>query len=96
MHARVTTFTMDVSRYDEIKGVLEGIKDQIDSLPGLVQMTNTMDRETGEGTVVAIYTDADAANANMENVQAIWGNFADYMTSEPKRAIHEVIHMYSS
>ncbi len=96
MHARVTSFTMDPSRYDEIKEVLDGVKDQIDSLPGLVQMTNTMDRETGEGTVLAIYNDAESANANNDKVQAIWANFADYMTSEPKRAIHEVIHMYSS
>lgn len=95
MHARVTTFSMDASRYDEIMGVLEGVRDQINALPGLVSMTNTMDRESGEGVVVAIYEDADTANANIEKVQEIWSNFAQYMTSEPKRAVHEVIHTYS-
>lgn len=96
MHARVTNFTMDASRYDEIMSVFEGVKSQINSLPGLLHMTNTMDRSTGAGTVTAVYEDEEAANENMDKVQAIWANFAEFMTSEPERSVHEVIHIYSA
>ncbi len=96
MHARVTSFTMDASRYDEIMDVFEGVKSQIDSLPGLLHMTNTMDRSTGAGTVTAVYENEESANENMDKVQAIWANFAEFMTSEPERSVHEVIHIYSA
>jgi len=48
----------------------------------------------GNGVAIAIYESQEAAQANSEQVQAIWGELGRFLTAEPKPEMYDnVTHL---
>ena len=83
MYARVTTFTIDPARLDELRGRVAQLSRLVKALPGMVD-AHVAWRADGHGVVVAIYESREHANAAMRRLQVIWGTLADLLTGPPR------------
>ncbi len=93
MYARVTTYQGDPARLDETEARIEDIKGQIKSIAGVVDAYSAW-RSDGHGVTMAIYESQEAAEAASEQVQAIWGSMAEFLTAAPSaEAYDNVVHL---
>ena len=70
-HATLATFTMDLSREGEQRGVLEHvIVPGVSASPGFVSGHWTLDRETAQSHVLLTFESADHAEAMATNVRS--------------------------
>ncbi len=90
MFARITRYKMKAGSRDEAMVLLEQLKGQILALDGLEQFINCMN-EDGSGCVISLVESEEKSNANAESVQAIWGQFADYLEMMPTPEGFDVI-----
>jgi hypothetical protein len=93
MYARVTTFQTDPARLDEVVSKIDEIKGQIKSIAGIVDSYSVW-RSDGHGVTTAIYESQEAAEAASEQIQAIWGIMAEFLTATPSaEAYDNVAHL---
>lgn len=90
MYARVTPFKMKAGTKDTATALMQKAKEDILSLPGMVQFINVMN-DDGSGYVVALSTNAESAPETVEKIQAIWSAFSDLLESKPEAGNFEVI-----
>ncbi|MGI9379641.1 MAG: hypothetical protein ACR2OW_08295 [Methyloligellaceae bacterium] len=62
--------------------LLNDLKPQIMSLPGILNFINVMNKD-GSGYVISVVESEEISNANQDKVQAIWAQFADYLAEPP-------------
>lgn len=89
MYAKVTRYKTKPGMASESLALMEQMKEQIMSLPGLSQFLNIMD-EDGAGYVVGIWTDREAAYANEQREAEMWQAYADYLEVLESAKGHEV------
>jgi len=82
MFARITNYKMKSDRLDEAMSLLGQLKPKIMAMPGMVQFINAHDA-TGAGYVISIVESEETSDANQEQVQALWAQFADYLEAPP-------------
>ena len=82
MFARITRYRMKPDSIAAATALLETLKPQIMALPGLLNFINVMN-DDGNGYVVSVLESEDMANANLDQVQALWGQFADHLAEPP-------------
>jgi len=82
MYARITNYKMKPESIAAATALMEQLKPQILAMPGMVRFINSMD-ETGAGYVVSLVESKEIADGNLEAVQAMWGNFADFLEKPP-------------
>ena len=82
MYARVTSYQIDPSRFDEMKVLLDELKGKCRSLPGIL-VYNTVWREDGQGVSTTIYDCRASADEAAAMLQAIWAQFSDILVAEP-------------
>ncbi len=82
MYARVTTYQIDPSRFDEMDELLDELKGKCKSLPGIL-VYNTVWRKDGQGVSTTIYDCRASAEEAAAMLQAIWDQFSDILIAEP-------------
>ena len=93
MYARVTTFHCDLAQQDAMQSKLEEMRGQFKSLAGVVDIYSAW-RDDGSGVAMAIYESQDAAQANSDKIQAIWGELVRFLTAAPKPETYDnVTHL---
>ena len=82
MYARITNYKMKPESITAATELVERLRPQIMAMPGVLRFINCMD-ETGAGYVVSIVESKETSDSNTEAVQAMWGQFADYLEEPP-------------
>jgi len=82
MFARISRYRMKPESVDAAMALLNELKPQIMSLPGMLNFINVMN-EDGSGYVVSVVESEEISNANQDKVQAIWARFADHLAEPP-------------
>lgn len=82
MYARITRYRMKPESVDAATALLETLKPQIMSLPGMRHFINVMNAD-GAGYVVSVVESEAVSNANQDKVQALWAQFADHLAESP-------------
>ena len=82
MYARITRYRMKPESVDAATALLETLKPQIMSLPGMKNFINVMNAD-GAGYVVSVVESEAVSTANQDKVQALWAQFADYLAEAP-------------
>jgi len=90
MYARVTPYKMKAGTKDTATTLMQSAKENILSLPGMVQFINVMS-DDGSGYVVALSTNAETPPETQEKIQSIWSAFSDILESPPTPGKFEVI-----
>lgn len=90
MFARVTPYRMKSDKFEEGVTLLQKIKDEIMSLPGVKTFVN-VGNEDGSGYAITILESQEISDANAAKVQAIWGKFADFLAETPVPEGYDVI-----
>ena len=88
MYARVTRFTVVPERLAELPLKMEEMRPRLKSLPGMVDAYVAW-RADGEGVVVALYADKQAADRVVSRIQAIWGTLAGLVSGPPRTDVYE-------
>ena len=91
MHARVVRYNLKVDQYDEAVAALEPMLDQIGAFPGLRSWVNVGNRETGQGTAMAVFDTLEALEAVTDEVNQILAGFGAYFSAPPTVDIGEVV-----
>jgi heme-degrading monooxygenase HmoA len=89
MYAKVTRYRTKPGMAAEAVALMEQMKGQIMSLPGLKQFLNIMD-EDGAGYVIGIWTDKEAAYANADREEQMWAAYSDHLEPVEAAQGHEV------
>ena len=95
MFARVTPYKMKPGSRDAATALMNQLKDQILSMPGMHNFINVMN-EDGSGYVVAVIEDQATSDANAETVRALWGQFAEYLEEMPTPTGFDVVANWSN
>ncbi len=91
MHARVVRYKLNVDQYDEALAALEPVMDEIKAFPGLKSWVNVGDRETGQGTAMAVFDSLEALEEVTDQVNQILAGFGAYFSAPPTVDIGEVV-----
>lgn len=83
MFARITHYTFNTDKTDEMVARMEEIKPRVKAVAG-AKSVQTCWRDDGTGVTIAIYESQAAADAAVPQVQKIWGELAEFLTSPPK------------
>ena len=89
MYAKVTRYRTKPGMASDAVSLMEQMKDQIMSLPGLKQFLNIMD-EDGAGYVIGIWTDREASQAHADREAEMWAAYADYLEPVEVAQGHDV------
>ena len=92
MFARVTKFSTDMQKFDEMMALLDEVRGEINAIPGLISIVQTIQRDTGDGVLVAVYPDQATADAALNQIKGIWGRFAGFLNGPPDMGNYEVLH----
>ena len=88
MYARVTTFKVDPERVSELSAKVAEMGPRAKALPGIVDLYAAW-RSDGQGVVVALYEDKQAADRAVARIQALWGNLAGLLAAAPRTDAYE-------
>jgi hypothetical protein len=91
MYTRVVRYNLKVDQYDEAIAALEPMLDQIGAFPGLRSWVNVGNRETGQGTAMAVFDTLEALEAVTDEVNQILAGFGAYFSAPPTVDIGEVV-----
>jgi len=81
-YARITKFKMKARSIDTAIERMEGMKQKILGLPGVLQFINAAN-DDGSGYVISIVESKEIADSNTEALMAVWGAFADLLEEMP-------------
>lgn len=95
MHARITHYKMKDGSMDEAVGIMNRMKDQIMGLPGMHHFINAANPD-GSGYIVAIVSDRETSEANMDKVAALWANFSDLLEAKPEAEGFDLLANWSA
>lgn len=95
MFMRVTHYRMKPNAIPAAKAMLEQMKDQVMSMPGMIRFTNSIN-EDGSGCVVAVVESKELSDANAGRVADAWAAFADHLDGMPQPHGFEVFADWSN
>lgn len=90
MFARVTKYKMKPGSRDTATVLLNRLKDSIMGMNGMHNFVNVMN-EDGSGYVISVVESEETSDANAEQVQALWGQFAEHLEGPPATESYDVI-----
>jgi hypothetical protein len=88
MYARVTTFKVDPARVAELDAKVREMAPRAKALPGMIDAYAAW-RGDGQGVVVALYENKEAADRAVVRIQALWGNLAGLLSGAPRTDAYE-------
>lgn len=86
MHTRVTTFK--ATDIDAVEAQLDDISEKIATIPGVVRMQAVWSSD-GEGIVMAIYENQEAATAGQAHALGIWNAIITHLEGMPESVEYE-------
>jgi hypothetical protein len=93
MFARVSDYSCDPGKIDQIEARMPDIKAGVKAIAGVVDVYSVWGAD-GKGVTFAIYESQAAAEAAQEQIQAVWANLADCLTAAPAvRTFDSVEHI---
>jgi hypothetical protein len=93
MFARVSDYTCDPAKIDQIEARMPKIKAGIEGIGGVIDVYSVWDAE-GNGVTFAIYESQAAAEAAQDQVKGVWAIIADCLTAAPVvRTFESVEHI---
>ena len=95
MHVRVTNYSMKPDAIPAATALLEQMKTQIMALPGMKQFINSINAD-GTGCVIAVNESSELATGNEAASQAIWAQYADFLSAEPQQKGFDVVVNWSN
>ncbi|OUS07469.1 hypothetical protein A9Q96_06045 [Rhodobacterales bacterium 52_120_T64] len=95
MFARITRYKMKDGSRDDATAIMEGLKEEIMSLPGMQQFINSMD-EDGSGHIIAIVESRTTSEANALRIKELWGTFSDLLERAPEMVGHDIVANWSN
>ncbi len=95
MQARITRFKMRPEEIDGARGLLNRLKDEIMSQPGLERCITVMNPD-GSGHVIALVDERGSLPESVDGVRAIWHRFHDHLERVPEPEIYEVVADWSN
>ena len=95
MYLHVTHYNMKPESVDAAKELLQQMKSQIMSMPGMLRFTNSVNAD-GSGCVFAAVDSKETSDSNQEAVAAAWSQFADHLTGVPEAHGFEVFADWSN
>lgn len=95
MFARITHYKMKPESRDAATKVLESLRGQIMSMPGMVHFLNVMNAD-GSGYVVSVVESQESSDANAQRVAALWSSFSTFLEGPPKAEGFDVIAHWSN
>lgn len=90
MFARITKYRMKPESVDTATAMLEQLKPQIMSLPGLLNFINVMNAD-GSGVVISVVESQAISDANQDKVAALWAQFGDHLAGPPEAEGYNVL-----
>ena len=75
MYARLTRYRCDPSRLEELTAKVDGTRAKLREISGIVDVYSVW-RADGNAITMAIYESESAAEAAVDQVKAVWGDFA--------------------
>ena len=82
MFARVSDYTCDPAKIDQIEARMPEIKAGIEAIAGVIDVYIVWGAD-GKGATMAIYESQAAAEAARDQIQAVWAIIADCLTAAP-------------
>lgn len=95
MYARITHYKLKPESIEEAMAKLDALRPEIMAMPGVVRFINTLN-DDGTGYVLSVVESKETSEANEGAVQAMWGNFADYLLEMPTPQGYGVIADWSN
>jgi hypothetical protein len=89
MYARVTSFKVDPSRLPELSAKVKEMGPRAKALPCMVDAYAAW-RADGQGVVVALYDNKEAADRAVARIQALWGDLVGLVSDAPKTDAYEI------
>jgi hypothetical protein len=83
MYARVTSFKVDPARLAELSAKIAEMRPRAKALPGMVDAYAAW-RADGQGVVVAVYENKEAADRAVARIQALWGDLVGLLSGAPR------------
>ena len=90
MYARVTSFEVDPARRAELALKVEAMGPRAKALPGMIDAYVGW-RDDGQGVLVAVYRDKEAADAAAAKIQAFWGDLAGLLGRAPEINVYDSV-----
>ena len=88
MYVRVTNFKVDPSRLPELSAKIEEMSPRAKALPGMIDAYAAW-RADGQGVVVALYENKEAADRAVARIQALWGDLVGLLSGAPRIDAYE-------
>ena len=88
MYVRVTNFKVDPARLPELSAKIEEMGPRAKALPGMVDAYAAW-RPDGQGVVVALYENKEAADRAVARIQALWGDLVGLLSDAPRTDAYE-------
>ncbi|MGQ3489043.1 hypothetical protein [Roseovarius pacificus] len=89
MFARVTKYKMKPGSREAATALLNQLKDKIMGMNGMHNFVNVMN-DDGSGYVISVVESEETSDANAEQVQALWGQFAEHLEEPPSAEGYDV------
>lgn len=83
MYYRMTTFSYDPSRKDEVIAIADSVRGELKAISGLPS-SYSVRIEDGKSVTIAIYDNEDSAAAAQPEVQQILGKLASVLIAPPE------------
>lgn len=90
MFVRITKYKMKSDAQDSAVDIMNGLKTEIMSLPGMKQFINSMD-DDGSGHIISVAESREISDANASRIKDLWANFAHLLESPPTMEGHDVL-----
>lgn len=93
MFARVSDYSCDPAKIDQIEARMPEIKAGIEAIAGVIDVYSVWGAD-GKGVTFAIYESQAAAEAAQDQIQGVWAIIADCLTAAPAvRTFDRVEHI---
>jgi hypothetical protein len=90
MQTRITRFKMRPEAAEAARELLERLKDEIMSQPGIERCIAVMNPD-GSGYVIALTDERGSLPESVDRVRGLWRKFHDHLEAVPEPEIFEVI-----
>lgn len=90
MFARITSYKMKPGSRAAATDVMNGLRGEVLSLPGMVRFINVM-KDDGSGLVIALTTNETADEATNAKIAKLWSNFGEFIEEPIKREDYHLL-----
>lgn len=91
MRALVITYTIKTDRWEDALSSLRSVVEQISKFPGLESWANTANKETGNGSAIAVFETGETLEESIPAINRIISGLGAYMIATPSLEVGELL-----